>query len=230
MQIVSKKEAAEKGLISYYTGKPCKHGHLSERYVNGGGCISCLKEKNKSPEYKAWRESQKDSFREYSEVYRRENKESLKVSRKERYENNKDKVKHERSAYYSRNKHAIRERRRDYSAKYRQKNREGLREKGKAWARANPAIVNSYSLARIARKLSATPSWLTEADLLNIKAVHKMAARLEQCLGIKHHVDHIVPLKGKNVCGLHVPWNLRAIPAKLNILKGNKLLEDVQLI
>ena len=72
---------------------------------------------------------------------------------------------------------------------------------------------------RRVRELSATVSF---GDPEKIKAVYLEAARLTSETGTPHHVDHIVPLRGKNVCGLHVEWNLQPLPAQENIKKSNR--------
>lgn len=70
-----------------------------------------------------------------------------------------------------------------------------------------------------AAKLRATPAW---ADLKAIQAIYKQAQDLTQRTGTIYHVDHIVPLKSTLVCGLHVPANLRPLPATENTSKGNR--------
>lgn len=68
-------------------------------------------------------------------------------------------------------------------------------------------------------KLRRTPIW---ADLVKIKEIYKYSHYLSKTTGIKHHVDHIIPLKGKFVSGLHVHQNLQIIPAIDNMKKHNK--------
>jgi hypothetical protein len=89
------------------------------------------------------------------------------------------------------------------------------------WAERNRDKVNANWMKRDAAKKSRTPSWLTEDDYWMIEQAYDIAAKRKEALGISFHVDHIVPLQGKTVSGLHVPWNLQVIPAKLNQQKSN---------
>lgn len=87
--------------------------------------------------------------------------------------------------------------------------------------RKNSAIYKTRSETRKAMKLQAMPQW---ADKKLIFAIYGMARLLDKLNPwIKHHVDHIVPLKGANVCGMHIPLNLRIISSQENLKKGNRL-------
>ena len=72
-------------------------------------------------------------------------------------------------------------------------------------------------MARKASKLNATPTWANKKEILVEYALAKWCSDVT---GIPYHVDHIVPLRGKTVCGLHVPSNLQVIPAKANQSKS----------
>jgi len=90
------------------------------------------------------------------------------------------------------------------------------------WAAHNPDKANAIKAKRRASKISRTPPWLTQEHFQAIQAIYKQAKVLSDTTGVLHHVDHIVPLQGLNVSGLHVPWNLQVLTATDNLSKGNK--------
>ena len=94
---------------------------------------------------------------------------------------------------------------------------------GSLYREANVDKRRAYAALRRAMMAQATPPW---ADLKAVALVYAEADRLTAETGILHHVDHIVPLKGRRVCGLHVAWNLRPIPAEENRAKLNKEVEE----
>jgi len=76
--------------------------------------------------------------------------------------------------------------------------------------------------ARSKRFKLRTPKWLTKSDKIEIRWAYQIAKERTRDTGIQWHVDHIIPLKGKIVSGLHVPSNLQIITAKENFKKRNK--------
>ena len=111
--------------------------------------------------------------------------------------------------------------------KYMAENKEKLANKYKVWAKNNAGLVRAKTRRYQAAKLNATPSWLTAIHLAQIQEMYEIAIALEMQTGIPHHVDHIHPLQGKELCGLHVPWNLQVLPWHDNIAKSNKLIGDL---
>jgi hypothetical protein len=91
------------------------------------------------------------------------------------------------------------------------------------WKKNNAGHNSAIMAKRRADKLQRTPAWMTKEQLAAIDKLYKQAVWLTKITGVKWHVDHIVPLKGKNVSGLHIPDNLQVIPALENIKKGNRL-------
>lgn len=111
------------------------------------------------------------------------------------------------------------ENRDDYIARANAASEEDRRRWKKAWKQANPGRVRADTLARKRGLARATPEWLTTDDYRAMAAVYEKAKMLDVQTGEPFHVDHIVPLRDADdlVCGLHVPWNLRAVPANANM-------------
>jgi hypothetical protein len=98
-------------------------------------------------------------------------------------------------------------------------------EDNRRYKRQNKVKVLAWANKRRAAKLQATPAW---ADFKAIEAVYQKAAQLTEETGIKHEVDHIIPLIHPLVQGLHVPENLQILTAKENMAKNNRFTPYVE--
>ena len=152
MKLISRQEAIEQKLTRYFTGEPCKHGHIAEKLLSNRTCVEC-----------------------------------------------------------------------QLARKLEWSNRPNVKAKGllrlNEHDKANPAAKLARTRKRQAQQLQRTPDWDPNAHLIIAK--YQLAAMLTKASGIEHHVDHIIPLQGHKVSGLHVFSNLRVIPGSDNVKKSN---------
>jgi hypothetical protein len=153
----------------------------------------------------------KERIKEYKKLYRLKNKEKLNNYIKEYSLKNKEKLKKLSKLYRLNNKDKIKK----YKILYCLKNKNKIKEYKRLYHLKNPHIKNIANAKRRAAKLKATPKF---ANLNKIKEIYKNCPK-------GYHVDHIVPLKSKLVCGLHVEWNLQYLTQSANSFKSNKLNE-----
>lgn len=90
-----------------------------------------------------------------------------------------------------------------------------------SYAKNNAGKINAKTRKRQAAKIQRTPNWLDVVDMSEMECIYMYAASLRK-VGLKYDVDHIYPLQGKLVSGLHVPSNLRVIHESENRSKHNK--------
>ena len=178
---------------------PCFNASSKGKYGKEARCRLCKKE---------WYSSTKAQRLEQMSEYYIKNKEAVQKKNKIWIDNNRD-------VYLTRKK------------EYRQENLEKSRASVRAWAKSNRPKANAIAKKYKVSKLSRTPAWLTEFDLLKMQCLYQVAAMRTRESGQAWHVDHIVPLQGETVSGLHAPWNLRVITASENLSKSNKKWPDM---
>jgi hypothetical protein len=110
------------------------------------------------------------------------------------------------------------------SSAYREKFGEKWRNIKANYRHNNKAKENAGTAWRRARVLEATPKWVNKFFM---EEAYRLAELRTKMLGFKWHVDHIVPLKSKKVCGLHVENNLQVIPGIENLRKSNSHWPDM---
>lgn len=163
--IIKRSDAERLSLTRYFTGKPCKRGHITERTYPKSECVQCRKEY-----MLAYYEENKEEIEKYKEEWRLAHPEKVKTYVKTTKSNCKGRVNHD-------------------------------------------------TRMRQLKLRNATPPW---ADTKEIRKLYEKAVELSRTTGVPHDVDHIEPICGKDVSGLHVHFNLQVIPSRLNQIKGNR--------
>jgi len=180
--------AMSAGEKQYFTGRPCKHGHIAYRCTASGACKICANLSEKK--------SRKKLFEINPNLY------------KQRYAKNPERFKKQAQQYRIANKEKVKE----------------INRKSKSNRRAKATAAERE---RYALKLKAMPKWLSKEDKQKIELFYECAKETSEKAGFNCNVDHIAPLKGKSVCGLHVPWNLRIVSQSYNSIKHNNLDDGI---
>jgi hypothetical protein len=167
--------------------------------------------------HREWKEKNLERYKANNRAYYLKNLEKMREKTRLWAAENRDHKRQSDHNYYLANKEALR----DKWKRWEENNQQRLIDAQKDWLKKNaPAVRMAKTERRRAIRLR-TPKW---ADKTKIRAIYAQAFMLEMQTGIKHHVDHIIPIKSHLVCGLHCEFNLRAIPAKENLSKKNKLI------
>lgn len=236
--IVSRKEAKARGLTRYFTGMPCKHGHVAERYVGNTHCIDCAlgryaanPEKGRAASaawgaanlekkraiFRAWAAANPERERERKAAYYAANREKVREKNLARYSANPEKARAASRSYYTANPEKVRAARlAAYAA-----NPERERANTAKWKSANPEKARAYQRNRRSLQRGADGHH-TAADVERILIAQKYKCANPACrkpVKRNRHVDHIVPLsKG----GSNWPRNLQILCPTCNIRKNDK--------
>ena len=194
---MKRREAKARGLPKYNTGKPCRRGHLSERYTETAHCVKCATEQSV-----VWRKANPESYHKSWRKWLESNRDVHAIRVKRWQSENKDKVAADRKNWELANPDKV-------------------REKTNRWRQKHPEKYTAAAVASVARRAKRVPKWLTQEDKWLMTQFYDVAKLRTKATGVTWEVDHVIPLRGKSVSGLHVPANLQVILKSENRAKRN---------
>ncbi len=212
------KRAAFDAGLPRYEGTPCKRGHGATRYTSTGECVVCSTTKGNNRSRKQRSDQRAAQAQERAEI--RAVKAAAAAERRRlkdvaRYAARRDsRILYMREYYRLNKEKLIRD-----SIKYQQSKPEKRQAIQRRYYEKNAHKIRAAQQRRFKH---AVPCWLTPLDFYLIGTIYAECRRVSRVTGTKHHVDHIIPINGKNVCGLHTLTNLQILPAVQNRRKSNK--------
>ena len=164
----------------------------------------------------------KELLREKHKLYRNENKEKIAVYALE----TREKYAEYHKNYSAKYELAYKEKRKTYRLVNKDKiaeakNKLGLAAYAVQYRKNNPLKCNMATAKYKSAKLNRTPKWQTLSDIFEVECIYTYRNSLQR-IGLRYHVDHIIPLQGKFVSGLHTPLNMQILHHVENSAKGNR--------
>lgn len=241
MKIISRTEAKSLGLKRFFTGKPCIRGHLAERIVSNKACVECAKIRDKAYKdshkelLRAKSQARNESNKEYSRQYYLDNKQKYKDRSDKRYREKKEEILALQRRRFIENPGLNAEKNLRYRKKHPDrvveimrnhyiKNRKSILERHRENYRRDPSKAAAKVSLRRSRKVNAVPAWFGEFDAFVWREAADLVRRRETATRVAWAADHMIPIVGRNACGLHVWNNCQVIPESLNLFKHNKLI------
>lgn len=208
--IITRKEARERGLTRYYTGKAFPHGHVAERQVSNATCVDCV-----SLRRDAWALDNPHKRKEYDKKSRAKSKDSRAAYNREWAKKNPDRFAEIHRMWKEENRERVRANQRRWQIE----NKERVRENQRRWAADNPERMRAKKLRRRGAEMRAEGTHNGEDIKRILEAQRHKCAYCGLALKRGYHVDHIVALsKG----GSNWPSNLQCLCPKCNRSKGAK--------
>lgn len=215
MQKLTRSEAKAQGLTRYFTGKPCKHGHVEERIVSSGACMACHKARRLD-----WEKRNAERINASSRARHAENPYRRRAAQERYTTKNGPRVAELKRSWRQRNAEKIKLK----NAKWLAENKATMRQINADWYRLNKDIARARDVRRRVGLRLSHAVWDRELTSLVTNEAADLADRRQAITGFGWHIDHMIPLRSKKASGLHVWSNLQVIPASLNAKKGSRLI------